>query len=132
MSFLASSTLRLLFASLAVSGLALVGCSGQVGATCQQASDCASGLTCSNASSPSTWPRGMCVVTSQFDANVGADVFMGPDAFSSVDAFGADAFAQPDTFTAPDATADAFVGSDAFTVDASTDAGATDAAVDGG
>ena len=103
MSFLASPTLRLLLASLALSGLALTGCSGQVGSTCQQPSDCASGLTCSNVSSPSTWPRGTCVLTSQFDASVGADVFTAPDAFSTEDAFGEDAFVPVDAYTAPDA-----------------------------
>ena len=128
MSFLASPTLRLLLASLAISGLALTGCSGQAGATCQQASDCASGLVCSNYLRPDIWPRGTCVVGNEFDANVGADVFTAPDAFSADDAFGADAFVPVDAHVINDA----FVGNDTFTEDARTeaDAGAADAAVD--
>ena len=141
-SFLASSTLRLLLSSLtvsgltvsglAVSGIVLAGCGGQVGATCQQASDCAAGLSCSNASMPSTWPRGTCVVGGT-DANLGADVFSAPDAFSTQDAFGADAFGA-DAFVPVDAAVsrDATVGNDTFTEDAPTDAGAADASVDGG
>ena len=127
MSFLASSTLRLLLSGLTVSGLALAGCGGQVGATCQQASDCAAGLSCSNASMPSTWPRGTCVVGGT-DANVGADVFSAPDAFSTPDAFRADVFVPVDAPVSRDAT----VGNDTFTEDARTeaDAGAVDAAVD--
>ena len=152
MSFLASSTLRLLLSSLtvsgltvsglAVSGIVLAGCGGQVGATCQQASDCAAGLSCSNASMPSTWPRGTCVVGGT-DANLGADVFSAPDAFSTQDAFGADAFGADafgadafgaDAFVPVDAAVsrDATVGNDTFTEDAPTDAGAADASVDGG
>lgn len=130
MSFLASSTLRLLaVTSLAISGLSLTGCGGQTGATCEFDTDCASGV-CSNRDDRSTWPRGVCVASGG-DTSLGADAAM-PDAFSDEDAF-----SESDAFSAQDAFAeDAFTPSDAG-VDAPVDAfipsdTAEDAAVDTG
>lgn len=134
MSFLAStSTLRLLAVSLAVSGLALTGCTGQAGSTCQLDTDCSPGLTCSNSLDRANFPRGICGVgTPVLDA--GPEALM-TDAFSdndaSRDAFTPDAFVPTDAFVAPDAPEepDAFVPSDAFT---EADAAVADSGVDGG
>ena len=127
-SFLASSTLRLLaVTSLAVSGLALTGCGGQTGATCEFDTDCASGV-CSNQDDRSTWPRGICVASGG-DTSLSADAAI-PDAFSAEDAFADDAFEPSDAGVetdAPieaDAPVDAFTPSDAFTeADSAVDTG---------
>ena len=123
---------RLAVASLAASGLALAGCQGQAGSTCQFDTDCSPGLTCSNSVDRANFPRGVCGIGMPgADAFSAEDAFSAGDAFSDEDAFAPDASVPTDVFIAPDSpaadapsAADAFVPTDVFS---ESDAGVGDA-----